>query len=90
METPEIYLHFLNFIISQSSIEKKKFSFVLGPYAYVQYGEEGLVVGERDRRGQLSVKTLGIHLTTTGVYLPKTLCWNKSLQPFLNLKKSGS
>ena len=70
METPAIYLHFINFTISQTSI-KRRVLFFHGPDACVQYGEEGLVVGERDRRGQLSVKTLGIYLTTTGVYLPK-------------------
>ena len=58
METPVIYLHFLNFIISQASI-KRRISFVHGPDACVQYGEEGLVVGERDRRGAAERKDPG-------------------------------
>ena len=55
---PNAHFHFLNFIISQTSI-KKKFSFVVGPDACVQYGEEGLVVGERDRRGAAERKDPG-------------------------------
>ena len=83
METPVIYLHFINFIISQTSI---KILFVLGPDACVQYGEEGLVVGERDRRGAAERKDPGNPLDHHWCVSPETLCWNKSLQPFLNLK----
>ena len=57
METPVIYLHFLN-IISQAPI-KRRVLFVHGPDACVQYGEEGLVVGERDRRGAAERKDPG-------------------------------
>ena len=53
METPAIHLHFLNPRL------KEEFLFVLGPDACVQYGEEGLVVGERDRRGAAERKDPG-------------------------------
>ena len=54
---------------------------VHGPDVCVRYG----AVGERAKkeRGQLSVKSLGICLTTTGVYLPNILLRQVVLQKLL-------
>ena len=44
------------------------------------------MVGERDRRGAAERKDPGNLLDHHWCVSPETLCWNKSLQPFLNLK----